>query len=248
MPQTNTQGQKATLTLTIPSWILEFAKMVDYGAGKVADKVQSVADNVSKSPRFKLDMREKFGKIKNKFSFKSYKKAVIFAAILIAVGAAFAALKATGGDPQAVVGGVATNSVGGQVNVNRKFEVPIKTKEGKETGEKLLVTVTMIEKTPNILIQNKPAKTKEGKTFLILNMEIQNDTKTQLKVKPVDMVRLVGEDGRNYAPDVHNNEVNAEPVSIKKTKIGYVVDEPQNKFKLLIGEVRGSQETIEVEF
>ncbi|MEK7581478.1 MAG: hypothetical protein AAB512_04285 [Patescibacteria group bacterium] len=135
-----------------------------------------------------------------------------------------------------------------KVNVNRKFEVPIKNKDGSETGEKLGITITTIEKTNEILIKNSPAKTKNGKIFLVLNIEIQNDTKKQLTVRPVDMVRLIGDDGRSYAPDVHNNEVSAEPVSLRKTRVGYVVDGSKNSFKLLVGEVRGQQEPIEVSF
>ncbi len=134
------------------------------------------------------------------------------------------------------------------VNVNKRFEIPIKNKDGSQTGEKLGITITNIEKTREILIKNNPAKTKNGKIFLVLNIEIQNDTKKQLTVRPVDMVRLIGDDGRSYAPDVHNNEVTAEPVSLRKTKVGYVVEESKNSFKLFVGEVRGEQEPIEVSF
>lgn len=173
-----------------------------------------------------------------------HKKIIVFALLIILAGGFFfVRTKGDNSNPSAQVSG----AISSQVPVNRKFEIQIKTKDGKETGEKLLITVTSIEKTDNILIQNKPAKTKAGKTFLIINLEIQNDTKKQLKVKPVDMVRLIGNDGRNYAPDVHNNEVSSEPISLKRTKVGYVVDEVQKNFKLLIGEVRGTQETIEIE-
>ncbi len=177
----------------------------------------------------------------------AHKKTSIGLALICIIVLLIIGIKASGRDPQTVVGGTSSSSVQSSVGVNRRFEVPIKTKEGSETGEKLIITITNIDKTDNILIQNKPAKTKEGKTFLVINMEIQNDTKKQLKVKPVDMVRLVGEDMRNYAPDVHNNEVNVEAVSLRKTRVGYVVNKGQTKFKLLIGEVRGSQETIEIE-
>lgn len=189
-------------------------------------------------------------RVGNTFRFAKSHKKVSAGVIVVTLLIVFVAVaKVTGNNPQAVVGGAASaaNSQN-NINVNRRFEIPIKTKDGTETGEKLAITITNVEKTPSILIQNKPAKTKEGKTFLVINIEIQNDTKKQLNVRPIDMVRLVGTDGRNYAPDVHNNEVPSEPVSLKKTRVGYVVDEGQNKFKLLIGEVRSSQETIEIEF
>ena len=213
----------------------------------ITSKIKGIGGKLKVSKKVNLGIVT--GKFLKFFSFiKSHKIASAGVSVVILLIVFVTVTKVTGNNPQAVVGGVTANSDQKIISVNRKFEVPIKTKDGTETGEKLGITITNVEKTPNILIQNKPAKTKEGKTFLVINIEIQNDTKKQLNVRPVDMVRLIGEDGRNYAPDVHNNEVPAEPVSLKKTRVGYVVDEGQNKFKLLIGEVRATQETIEIEF
>ncbi len=135
-----------------------------------------------------------------------------------------------------------------KINVNKKFDVAIKTQDGKETGDKLHVTITTIEKTDSIIAQDKPIRTKDGKIFLLVNMEIENTTKQELAIKPNDMVRFIDNEGRSFAPEVYNNGVKADAVSIKKTRVGYVVDSAQKTYKLMIGEVRVKQEQIEVSF
>ena len=289
-----TQTEKPTVTIAVPSWILAVGKFVDYAAktvsagtknavegikntdkadGKRSDEErldnensnettdeESSEDKKSSTKKFNFQFKkvdfnflkklklEKIKVIKGPFN-KHPKIAIAFLVFFLAVVVvAFKIAKPN----QAVsnsIGSITSNTnSSAKVNVGRRFEVPIKNKDGSETGEKLGITITTIEKTNEILIKNSPAKTKNGKIFLVLNIEIQNDTKKQLTVRPVDMVRLIGDDLRSYAPDVHNNEVSAEPVSLRKTRVGYVVDQSKNNFKLLVGEVRGQQEPIEVSF
>ncbi len=280
-----TQTDKPSVTLTVPSWILAFGKLVDYAAktvsggaknaveeiksaGQSDDKGQTdettkeepTENNTTTSKKFKFQFKKtnfnisrklKLEKIKEiKVPVKKHPKislAVLVVVLILGFGAFNIAKpnKTVSNGISSITSNV--NSLA-NVNVNKRFEIPIKNKDGSQTGEKLGITITNIEKTREILIKNNPAKTKNGKIFLVLNIEIQNDTKKQLTVRPVDMVRLIGDDGRSYAPDVHNNEVTAEPVSLRKTKVGYVVDENKNNFKLFVGEVRGQQEEIEVVF
>lgn len=289
-----TQTEKPTVTIAVPSWILAIGKFVDYAAKAVSqgtkNAVEGIGDNdkadgkrsdgerldnenskeipEEKSAENKPSPSRKFNFQFKKVDFNFLKKLklekikvikgpftkhpkIAIGVLIFVVAVVFVTFKI------AKPNGTASNSIGSitsntnslaKVNVNRRFEVPIKNKDGSQTGEKLGITITTIEKTNEILIKNSPAKTKNGKIFLILNIEIQNDTKQQLTVRPVDMVRLIGDDGRSYAPDVHNNEVSAEPVSLRKTRVGYVVEQSKNNFKLLVGEVRGQQEPIEVSF
>ncbi len=287
-----TQTEKPTVTIAVPSWIMSIGKIVDYAASAVlrsskaaiggnsgveqsdgrenmntggASEGQSSENATPPSKKFKFQFN-KFNKLNFNFARKlkmekikgigvplrirKHPKIVLIAlAIVLVLGfAAFKIAEPNKAAGNGINGIVSSENSSTKVNINRKFEVPIKNKDGSETGEKLGITITDIEKTNEILIKNSPAKTKNGKIFLVINMEIQNDTKKQLTVKPVDMVRLIGDDGRSYAPDVHNNEVSAEPVSLRKTRVGYVVDRSKNSFKLFVGEVRGQQEPIEVSF
>lgn len=133
-----------------------------------------------------------------------------------------------------------------QITINRKIEIPIRSSSGTITGEKLAINLSTIDKSNRILIQGKPATARAGKTFIILNLEIDNSTKNQLTVRPVDFIRLQDSQGRSFASDVHNESVKAEPVSIKRTRVGFVVDENQKNFKFLIGEITGEKQTVEV--
>lgn len=280
-----TQTEKPSVTLTIPSWILAFGKIADYaaktvssGAKNAVEEIKSVGqsddkdqadkttkeepteNNTSNSKKFKFQFKKtnlnisrklKLDRIKGaRGSVKKHPKiALVVLIVVLILGFVVFKIAKPNKTVSDGIGGITSgaNSLA-NVNVNKRFEIPIKNKDGSQTGEKLGITITTIEKTREILIKNSPAKTKNGKIFLILNIEIQNDTKKQLSVRPVDMVRLIGDDGRSYAPEVHNNAVTAEPVSLRKTKVGYVVEETKNSFKLFVGEVRGQQEPIEVSF
>ena len=77
---------------------------------------------------------------------------------------------------------------------------------------------------------------------------MENSTSNQLTVRPVDFIRLTDSEGRTFAPDVHNNDVVVEPISIKKTRVGFVVDENQKEFKFLVGEINGPKKEVIVRF
>jgi len=265
MTSTNTQTQihpqaKPSLTLAIPSWILALAKIVDYGAKTASSVGESVEDVVGKAEeKVKSNplKKIKLPKIKINFSgnkikelVRGRKKIVGFVLVVLVVGAGVVAWKAKSNNDGIAQGASEQTNVnsGGVVNINKSIEIAIRTKDGKETGEKLKVTIATMEQAKEILIQGKPAKAKDGKAFLLITMEIENPTKKQLTVKPIDMVRMVNSEGKTLAAEVHNNEVTSEPVSIKKTRIGYVINEAEKNFKFLIGEVRGTQEPIEVSF
>ncbi len=139
-----------------------------------------------------------------------------------------------------------SNPSNAQVILNKQFSLPIYGEKGEKTDKALKITAVNIELTDKILVNGKPATAKEGKDFLIINIEIENSTKDKLNVRPVDFFRLVESQNKSYAADIHNDVVKAEPLSVKKTRIGWVVDKNQHKFKFLIGEISGAKETVEV--
>src|SRR3989344_5085430 len=71
---------------------------------------------------------------------------------------------------------------GSQANINSqqtsisggKFDVPIRDSEGNETGSPLRVNTINIERTEEVLYQGKPLISKEGKDFLVINLEVEN--------------------------------------------------------------------------
>lgn len=132
------------------------------------------------------------------------------------------------------------------VGVYKEFSFAIYDNEAKKTGNSLKITLTEAERTNKILVNGQQASVRDGKDFLVLYMEINNPTDDKLNVRPVDFFRLIDGNGNSYAADVHNDPVKAEPISIKKTRIGYVVDESQTNFKFLVGEINGEKQEIEI--
>ena len=135
-------------------------------------------------------------------------------------------------------------NVAAEIPINKSFRFPVYDQNGKATDLFLAMNLTSAQKMKNILIQGKPATAREGKIFLIINLEVANDQKQPLNIAPVDLIRLVDAQGKKFAPDVHNEAVAVEPISVKKTRVGFVIDEPSPGFELQVGEINGSKETI----
>lgn len=133
-------------------------------------------------------------------------------------------------------------------NIGKSFAFPIRDSSGKETEQSLKMNLTTAEKTTQILIKGKPATAREGKLFLIVNLELDNPTKDQLSLSPVELIRLVDSSGKKFAPDVHNDEVKVEPISIKRSRIGFVIDQTEKNFKLQVGEVQGEKQLLDLVF
>lgn len=132
--------------------------------------------------------------------------------------------------------------------IGKSFQFSVTDADGKPTDLSLAMNLTNAELTKKILIQGQPATARDTKIFLILNLEISNAGKQQLKISPVNLIRLIDSSGKLFAPDVHNDEVTIEPISTKKTRVGFVVDEGTSNFKIQVGEVNGQKELINVKF
>lgn len=223
------------------------SQIVDFGA-----TVSPKANEKSSSGNLKnplKGMNFNFGKFPNLFeTVKKHKYISAFAVLTLVVLVALAFGLSNPNSSIPLVSGVnQTNfSPAKQTTLNRKFEIPIRKQTGETTGNNLVFSLTTVDQSNRILIQGKPATARATKTFIILNMEVQNSTNDQLTVKPVDLIRLIATDGKSFAPDVHNNDVIVEPISIKRTRVGFVVDENQTNFKFTVGEINGQKETIEV--
>lgn len=171
-----------------------------------------------------------------------YKKVLILILIVGLIGFGISKSKKVTGSPTAVTNGVQTNG-NPTLGINKEYNFPIYNK-GKKTENNLKMVVTTVERSDKILINGKPASAKDGKDFLIINLEISNPTQDKLNIRPVDFFRLVDDQGNQFAADVHNDPVKAEPISIKKTRIGFLVDEKQKSFKCLVGEINGEKQEV----
>lgn len=234
-------------TLSLSTISMFASQIVDFGAQVGSNNSTTTEKKGLKNPfkgiNFKFNIFSKFtGFIKKHRIISALSAVFVLIVIFASIG-----LSGNGSNSIPLVGGAQTNfSPANQVTLNRNFEIPIRKSTGEATGNNLKFTLTTVDQSNRILIQGKPATARATKTFIILNLEVQNSTSDQLTVKPVDLIRLIATDGKSFAPDVHNNEVIVEPISIKRTRVGFVVDENQSNFKFTLGEINGSKETIEV--
>ena len=135
-----------------------------------------------------------------------------------------------------------------QVLINKNYTVIARVKDGRRTDGKFEMAVANAEIANSLLVQGKKARTREGKTFLIINMEIENPHPVALYIFPVDLYRLVRPDGKQLAPSVHQGAVEIRPQATKKSNIGFVIDEGEKNFKVEVGELSGEKETLEINF
>ncbi len=131
--------------------------------------------------------------------------------------------------------------------VNRSFEFTAQNKAG-ETEEKLKFTLVSAEKVKQVSRQNVPIRAAEDQEFLVIGLELENETKETLYLYPAELIRLVDEQGKKFAPDYYNQMAEVLPISVKKDEIAFNVNATQKTFHLQVGEIEGEKETIEIKF
>lgn len=123
---------------------------------------------------------------------------------------------------------------------------------GKYNGE-ISLSVVSAERTNEVMVKNNPIRANKDRFFLIINLELKNESTQKVGVVSSDLVRLkVGENGTELAPDLHNKLVLVSPVSTKSDKIGFVVVGQEGiPLTLELGEFYKSKEVkekIEIKF
>lgn len=134
--------------------------------------------------------------------------------------------------------------------IQRSFEFPALNSQGKQTREKVKLTISTVEKTYQVLVNDKTFTAKNNKLFLIVNLEYRNDETDHLNIFPGDLIRLsYGDDKETrFAPDLHNNLVPVAAISTKIDRIGFVIPDNEKQFTLYIGELEEKKEEVEVRF
>lgn len=173
------------------------------------------------------------------------KKYIIFTAVAIVILAGLGFYFFKSSSPSDSAAQIQTES-GVSTPINKKLEINIKSSSGEDTGNKLIVNFISAERTEKILYKGRPLLPREGKDFLVINIEIENSTKDRLNVRPADFIRLVDATGRQFAPDIQTDVIKVEPLSIKRTRTVYIVPDGTANIKFLLGEIKGDRETVEV--
>lgn len=137
------------------------------------------------------------------------------------------------------------------VEVDKSFNFPALSNQGKPLfNNKIKMKIDKVEKTNQVIVSDKTVIAKNNKLFLIIQLELKNDSTQPSNLLPGDLIRLsIGSDEENkFAPDLHNNLVLISAISTKLDKIGFVVPETAREFKLYVGELEGKKETIVINF
>jgi len=118
----------------------------------------------------------------------------------------------------------------------QKEEVPVK------------FTITTVERKDEIKVKDEPKKVSSGKDFLLIRIEIQNDSTERVAIATTDRIRLEAEGGKLFAPDYHNGNVVIDPLAVKRDLVAFIVDANQKEFSFLVGELSGEKQRIEIKF
>lgn len=137
------------------------------------------------------------------------------------------------------------NSAPSVLALKQSFTVNAKTQDGRSTNGTLKIDVIGTYKDSSLLVQGTRVSARNGKQFLIINMEITNQYNLPLYTYPVDTFRLVTADGKKYAPTAHQSNVEIRPQATKSSNVGFIVPLDQKKFKIEVGELTGDKTLLE---
>lgn len=134
-----------------------------------------------------------------------------------------------------------------KVEIGKTFTIPITDSQGS-TIKELKYTLIAYEITDEIIVEGRRATAIEGRKFLIIDLKVENSLDRTVQVNTRDYVRLsVNNNGSWNAPDIHNDPVEVQPISVKLTRLGFPINEADSNFKLQVGELNGQKEIINLD-
>jgi len=134
------------------------------------------------------------------------------------------------------------------VDVNHAFQVPISEVSG-EPDTMLTFTIESAEKRDEIMVKGQKATAINGRTFLILNLKINNNSTKGMQVNTRDYIRLAV-DGKDewLAPDIHNDPVEVQAISTKFTRVGFPIDDNVTQLTVQTGEIKAEKQQLPIVF
>lgn len=187
-------------------------------------------------------------------SFKVFKKYLyIFAGLVILGVLGFKVLtykkpvtpKKT--DPKTVVSASEQKVI---LNRDFEFKIPMINDQGQLLSKqgKVKFVLTDAELQNEIKLKGETKKTNNNQKYLLLRIELQNDTSDRLAIISNKYVRLIGNDGKKYSPDFHNAMVAVDPLSVRRDLVAYIVNNDAKNFTFQVGELDGQKQPIEIAF
>lgn len=131
-----------------------------------------------------------------------------------------------------------------ETKIEKSFDFPIK-KGGKDKFTINVLRTTLVKM---VSTKGKPVYPKQGESFLLFFLQIENNLTTGLTINSQNYFRLIDANEKRFAPDFYNTAVQVPAISNKADQIGFVVKEGQKDFKLQVGEIDGSKQVFDVNF
>jgi hypothetical protein len=131
--------------------------------------------------------------------------------------------------------------------LNKEFKFPLKGEKDAVIGQ-IKYVIENAELRDEIIVKGKKASAVSGRTFLILNLKISNETNQTISMNTKDYVRLFinGNEQEPLSPSIHNDPVVVEAISVKPTRIGFAINESDNNLKIKVGEIKGEKQTVDL--
>ena len=132
-------------------------------------------------------------------------------------------------------------------DIYREFLFPLTDEKGKELT-KIKYIVEKAELRDEIIVKGQRAMAVKGKTFLILSLKVTNTYDKPIQIATRDYLRLSVNDNRTelLAANIHNDPVNIQAISTQPVRLGFAIDDNNSKLVLLIGEIKGEKQEIEL--
>ena len=150
-------------------------------------------------------------------------------------------------DPK-VIGTTSSQTV--ELNKEMEFPVQVINDSGQflnqEEDVKFIITEAELKDT--IKVKGEERKANQGQKYLILRIELQNDSSDRLAIISSKYVRLLGLEDKKFSPDFHNAMIAVDPLSVRRDLVAYIVNSDSKTFKFQIGELEGDKQLIEITF
>ncbi len=110
------------------------------------------------------------------------------------------------------------------------------------------MTIASAKKVKLISSKGQIIKSNPGEEFLILSIEAQNNYSNPLNFDAQNLIRLIKDQDKKYAPDFYNGAVEIPAISTKKDEVGFVVKESEKNFKIQVGLLDKEKTELEINF
>jgi hypothetical protein len=139
-----------------------------------------------------------------------------------------------------------TNVLITKKEINETMLIPIKDSEDNTITE-IDYKLVSYEFRNEIVAGGKLANSIDGREFLIITLEIKNNSENTIDINSRDYLRLSVNNDSWLSPEVHNDPVVIQPLSTKITRVGFIVNTTDDNFSLKLSEIGEEGKTINLQ-